>query len=165
MELPLAHSIPITSLPRHSTPSTRPTSTTRDSDRELTPARYPYNSAQNGLPGKGIGGYQVPAPGDTAHQFVAPGPNDIRGPCPGLNTAANHNVSISSPCWSVLPLTASSSLLMMVSPLSTSSWMRSRTCTTSAMTSRCCSRCSGSPSRTVTLSLVCPVNLPFFRPV
>ncbi len=29
--------------------------------------------------------------GDTAHQFVAPGPNDIRGPCPGLNAAANHN--------------------------------------------------------------------------
>jgi hypothetical protein len=35
----------------------------------------------------------VPAPGDTAHQYVAPGPNDIRGPCPGLNAAANHNVS------------------------------------------------------------------------
>lgn len=27
---------------------------------------------------------------DTAHRFIAPGPNDIRGPCPGLNTAANH---------------------------------------------------------------------------
>ncbi|KAH7351090.1 hypothetical protein BKA65DRAFT_251559 [Rhexocercosporidium sp. MPI-PUGE-AT-0058] len=26
----------------------------------------------------------------TAHQFVAPGPNDKRGPCPGLNAAANH---------------------------------------------------------------------------
>lgn len=33
----------------------------------------------------------VPAKGDTAHQFTAPGPLDIRGPCPGLNTAANHN--------------------------------------------------------------------------
>jgi hypothetical protein len=71
-------------------------------------SQYPYNDAINGLPGKGVGGYQVPAPGDTAHQFVAPGPNDIRkssynpqyvtdsdhregGPCPGLNTAANHN--------------------------------------------------------------------------
>ncbi|RDW80106.1 putative aromatic peroxygenase [Coleophoma cylindrospora] len=54
-------------------------------------AAYPYNGAKNGLPGKGKGGYQVPAPGDTAHQFVAPGPLDIRGPCPGLNTAANHN--------------------------------------------------------------------------
>jgi hypothetical protein len=26
----------------------------------------------------------------TAHQFIAPGPNDKRGPCPGLNAAANH---------------------------------------------------------------------------
>lgn len=25
------------------------------------------------------------------HAFIAPGPNDIRGPCPGLNAAANHN--------------------------------------------------------------------------
>ncbi|KAG9890324.1 hypothetical protein KCU94_g15163, partial [Aureobasidium melanogenum] len=54
-------------------------------------SKYPYNGAQNGVPGKGVGGYQVPAPGDTAHQYVAPGPNDIRGPCPGLNAAANHN--------------------------------------------------------------------------
>ncbi|THY53814.1 Cloroperoxidase [Aureobasidium pullulans] len=53
--------------------------------------KYPYNGAKNGAPGKGIGGYQVPAPGDTAHQYVAPGANDIRGPCPGLNAAANHN--------------------------------------------------------------------------
>ncbi|KAF9445364.1 aromatic peroxygenase precursor [Macrolepiota fuliginosa MF-IS2] len=27
---------------------------------------------------------------DKAHPFKAPGPNDIRGPCPGLNTLANH---------------------------------------------------------------------------
>ncbi|KAK5170281.1 uncharacterized protein LTR77_004868 [Saxophila tyrrhenica] len=53
--------------------------------------KYPYNGAKNGLPGKGKGGFQVPADGDTAHQFVAPGANDIRGPCPGLNAAANHN--------------------------------------------------------------------------
>jgi hypothetical protein len=26
----------------------------------------------------------------SAHQYVAPGPGDIRGPCPGLNAAANH---------------------------------------------------------------------------
>jgi hypothetical protein len=26
----------------------------------------------------------------TSYPFQAPGPNDIRGPCPGLNTAANH---------------------------------------------------------------------------
>jgi hypothetical protein len=53
--------------------------------------KYPYNGAKNGSPGKGVGGYKVPADGDTAHQFVAPGKDDIRGPCPGLNTAANHN--------------------------------------------------------------------------
>lgn len=52
---------------------------------------YPYNNAKNGQPGNGKGGYMVPADGDTAHYFVAPGPNDIRGPCPGLNVAANHN--------------------------------------------------------------------------
>ncbi|KAK1054085.1 hypothetical protein LTR74_016097 [Friedmanniomyces endolithicus] len=54
-------------------------------------SKYPYNNAKNGLPGNGKGGFQVPATGDTAHAFVAPGPNDIRGPCPGLNAAANHN--------------------------------------------------------------------------
>lgn len=55
-------------------------------------AKYPYNGARNGLPGKGKGGYQVPAPGDTAHAFVAPDyTKDIRGLCPGLNVAANHN--------------------------------------------------------------------------
>ncbi|KAF9444958.1 Cloroperoxidase [Macrolepiota fuliginosa MF-IS2] len=27
---------------------------------------------------------------DAAHPWKAPGPNDIRGPCPGLNTLANH---------------------------------------------------------------------------
>ncbi|KAK1056955.1 hypothetical protein LTR33_013763, partial [Friedmanniomyces endolithicus] len=53
-------------------------------------SKYPYNNAKNGLPGNGKGGFQVPATGDTAHAFVAPGPNDIRGPCPGLNAAANH---------------------------------------------------------------------------
>lgn len=72
--------------------------------------KYSYNGAKNGLQGKGQGGILVPAKvscrrvfsgvlsililtlqGDTAHQFVAPGPNDIRGPCPGLNAAANHN--------------------------------------------------------------------------
>lgn len=52
---------------------------------------YPYNDAKNGLPGKGVGGYQVPAPGDTDHQFIAPKSTDICGPCPGLNAAANHN--------------------------------------------------------------------------
>lgn len=54
-------------------------------------SKYPYTGARNGLPGTGIGGIKVPADGDTAHAFEAPGPNDIRGPCPGLNTAANHH--------------------------------------------------------------------------
>ncbi|GIZ41740.1 hypothetical protein CKM354_000503600 [Cercospora kikuchii] len=55
-------------------------------------AQYPYNNAKNGKKGNEKGGYQVPAPGDTAHQFRAPNPQtDIRGPCPGLNVAANHN--------------------------------------------------------------------------
>lgn len=53
-------------------------------------AKYPYNGAKNGLPGRGKGGYQVPAPGDTAHAFIKPTSKDIRGPCPGLNAAANH---------------------------------------------------------------------------
>jgi hypothetical protein len=53
-------------------------------------AQYPYNNAINGAAGTGKGGYLVPALGDTAHQFIAPGPNDIRGPCPGLNVAANY---------------------------------------------------------------------------
>lgn len=26
----------------------------------------------------------------TIHQFISPGPSDKRGPCPGLNAAANH---------------------------------------------------------------------------
>ena len=55
-------------------------------------AEYPYTGAKNGLPGTQIGGIKVPADGDTAHAFEAPGPNDIRGPCPGLNAAANHHV-------------------------------------------------------------------------
>ena len=54
-------------------------------------AKYPYTGAKNGLPGTGIGGIKVPADGDTAHTYVAPGVNNIRGPCPGLNAAANHN--------------------------------------------------------------------------
>jgi hypothetical protein len=31
---------------------------------------------------------------DAAHPFQPPGPTDIRGPCPGLNTLASHGVSI-----------------------------------------------------------------------
>ncbi|KAI9056200.1 hypothetical protein LZ554_001128 [Drepanopeziza brunnea f. sp. 'monogermtubi'] len=52
--------------------------------------KFPYNGAKDGKAGKGVGGYQVPADGDTDHEFRKPGPGDIRGPCPGLNAAANH---------------------------------------------------------------------------
>ncbi|SMR45458.1 unnamed protein product [Zymoseptoria tritici ST99CH_3D1] len=54
---------------------------------------YPskYTGARNGQPGTGKGGVQVPAPGDTAHAYEAPSSTDIRGPCPGLNMAANHH--------------------------------------------------------------------------
>ena len=59
-------------------------------------SQFPYAGAQNGLPATHPGSFQVPATGDNAHGFVPPGPNDIRGPCPGLNTAANHNVCLCS---------------------------------------------------------------------
>ncbi|KAI9695334.1 MAG: hypothetical protein M1820_008686 [Bogoriella megaspora] len=57
---------------------------------DLNSTTSPYAGARNGIPGTGIGGYQVPAPGDDVHQFIAPTDQDIRGPCPGLNAAANH---------------------------------------------------------------------------
>jgi unspecific peroxygenase len=31
---------------------------------------------------------------DAAHPFIAPTETDMRGPCPGLNTLANHGVSL-----------------------------------------------------------------------
>lgn len=53
--------------------------------------QFPYGGAKiDGLPGSQKGGFQVPAPGDTAHQFQPPAAGAIRGPCPGLNTMANH---------------------------------------------------------------------------
>ncbi|MCJ1471352.1 hypothetical protein MMC07_010000 [Pseudocyphellaria aurata] len=54
-------------------------------------SQYPYTGAKNGVPGSEVGGISVPAPGDTAHQYEPPGPNDIRGACPGLNALANHH--------------------------------------------------------------------------
>jgi hypothetical protein len=57
----------------------------------LYTAPYTYTGAKNGIPGSGVGGIQVPATGDKAHAYTAPGSTDIRGPCPGLNAAANHN--------------------------------------------------------------------------
>lgn len=32
----------------------------------------------------------IPAEGDDAHKFIAPGPTDVRGLCPTLNAMANH---------------------------------------------------------------------------
>lgn len=54
-------------------------------------SQYPYLGAKNGVPGTGVGGIKVPADGDTDHAYQDPTSNDIRGPCPGLNAAANHN--------------------------------------------------------------------------
>ena len=56
-------------------------------------APFLYLGAKNGLPATKTGNIEVPADADKAHAFQAPGPNDIRGPCPGLNTMANHHVS------------------------------------------------------------------------
>jgi len=59
---------------------------------QIRPAsKYPYTGAKiNGLPGTQIGNVQVPAPGDTDHEYRDPPPGAYRGPCPGLNAAANH---------------------------------------------------------------------------
>ncbi|KAF2231593.1 Cloroperoxidase [Viridothelium virens] len=70
-------------------PETCPFNTNHEGAAPITDT-FPYNGAKGGVPGKGVGGYQVPAPGDDAHQFIAPTDEDIRGPCPGLNAAANH---------------------------------------------------------------------------
>jgi hypothetical protein len=53
--------------------------------------QFPYSGAQiDGLPGSQVGGILVPADGDTAHEYQDPPAGAQRGPCPGLNTAANH---------------------------------------------------------------------------
>ena len=102
-------------------------------------AQFPYAGAINGLPATRPGNFQVPAFGDTVHGFTPPGPNDIRGPCPGLNTAANHNVCtletdrLVDMCFANA---LNSSSAMTVSLLSVSSSMRNRTFTTSATTLR-----------------------------
>ena len=58
---------------------------------DLIASKYPYGGAKiNGLPGSQIGNVQVPAPGDVDHQYQDPPAGAFRGPCPGLNAAANH---------------------------------------------------------------------------
>ncbi|EUC28077.1 hypothetical protein COCCADRAFT_9483 [Bipolaris zeicola 26-R-13] len=42
------------------------------------------------------------------HRYIAPGPNDIRGPCPGLNVLANHGYISRTGVASVLELTTAS---------------------------------------------------------
>lgn len=55
--------------------------------------QFPYCGAKNGIAGVfPCLNNRVPAVNDKAHYWTAPGSKDIRGPCPGLNTAANHNV-------------------------------------------------------------------------
>jgi len=39
---------------------------------------------------------------DAAHPWRSPAPNDMRGPCPGLNTLASHGVSHLSPSSSII---------------------------------------------------------------
>jgi len=39
---------------------------------------------------------------DAAHPWRSPAPNDVRGPCPGLNTLASHGVSHLSPSSSII---------------------------------------------------------------
>jgi len=54
-------------------------------------SKYPYTGAKiDGLPGTQIGNVLVPAIGDTDHEYRDPPPGAFRGPCPGLNAAANH---------------------------------------------------------------------------
>ena len=60
----------------------------------LVTDEFPYNAARNGKEGNARGGYLVPAPGDTVHEFRAPRAGiDIRGPCPGLSTAQRYFVA------------------------------------------------------------------------
>jgi unspecific peroxygenase len=61
-----------------------------DASAILQRATYPYAGSVNGSPATKPGGYVVPAVGDTAHAFKAPGAGDVRGPCPGMNLLANH---------------------------------------------------------------------------
>lgn len=56
-----------------------------------------------------------------AHKWVAPGPSDIRGPCPGLNALANHGYF---PHNGIVPLTvgatATNQVYGMICPLKSS---------------------------------------------
>ncbi|TVY13783.1 Aromatic peroxygenase [Lachnellula arida] len=63
--------------------------------RQSLPSKLPLSSLEGNsgpIPSLGfdpVDQFVNVQPG-TNHQFIAPGPNDERGPCPGLNAAANH---------------------------------------------------------------------------
>jgi hypothetical protein len=56
---------------------------------------------------------------DRKHPYMPPGPNDQRGPCPGLNTMANHGVSDLNDLivWGSYCIPICSTSLVMVSSL------------------------------------------------
>ena len=106
-------------------------------------SQFPYTGARNGLPGTQIGGIEVPNDNDVAHRFEAPGPLDIRGPCPGLNTAANHHVGLQAFVSSMRILTQCSLSVMTVSRPIRSCSTHNKISTTSATTLRSHWRSSG----------------------
>jgi hypothetical protein len=54
-------------------------------------SQFPYGGAKiDGLPGSQVGNVLVPNPNDPDHQYQDPPAGAFRGPCPGLNAAANH---------------------------------------------------------------------------
>ncbi|KAA8575504.1 hypothetical protein EYC84_004655 [Monilinia fructicola] len=55
----------------------------------LAKAEYQKRHAKRSSPGFNATAQIIDVSG--AHAFVPPGPNDLRGPCPGLNALANHN--------------------------------------------------------------------------
>ncbi|KAJ7869383.1 hypothetical protein B0H13DRAFT_2350975 [Mycena leptocephala] len=63
-----------------STAASTPTSKEVRDGQTATLITFPTQPTDTGLK-------QIP---DPAHPFIAPGPNDQRGPCPGMNTLANH---------------------------------------------------------------------------
>ncbi|KAJ6524585.1 Chloroperoxidase [Mycena vulgaris] len=63
-----------------STAASTPTSKEVRDGQTATLINFPTQPTDTGLK-------QIP---DAAHPFIAPGPNDQRGPCPGMNTLANH---------------------------------------------------------------------------
>ncbi|KAJ6517650.1 hypothetical protein DFH09DRAFT_1428771 [Mycena vulgaris] len=63
-----------------STAASTPTSKKVPYGQTPTLITFPTQPTDTGLK-------QIP---DAAHPFIAPGPNDQRGPCPGMNTLANH---------------------------------------------------------------------------